>query len=1634
MDLTGLLHRLHQFSIFPPETGSAAPTEPPPTGSDQPTVQASLRVNAPGDAFEQEAERMAALVMRTPTSSDGEVEESITPASAGGIQRAASGSGLDVSPEVESNIDSMRGGGNPLPASERSFFEHRFGHDFSQIRIHADSRAAETAQSLDARAFTVGTDIAFDAGEYQPGTTSGRELLAHELTHTIQQTGGIATKRIQRKADDEERSPAELVAEAAQQLSDDEVAQQAVPPIEARPVALPDAVVEDSGGAASGEGAASAPAPAAQEQHTPDAAEQPTATSSPTPATPATASPAVPAQTATPAPTPAATEANHPTVQPAEASEAASAPSGSADTSTEQAAATPQQGASGSGQAGYTGAEDDDILVQRMPAGRMIQRAPRSPDADPAFQAVAASVTSTAAEQKQHAPAEQKASEAAAAAKMPPEEKLGAAQNTQASAIDAAAEAQEQATQGDQAPGFNKAAFKASLKARIDELTPKDPKQMENIEGSGVFTDVKAAVDQQVDSGKDQAQGTVDDKVKEAPNPSAVPDKPTTALQPNMPGQAPGQLDTAGAAPKPKGSDEVEQPLQAESKQLDSQMAAARITPAQLQNSNEPPFQGALQAKTSAQEHVQQTLPQYRAKEQAQIQDNQSEADTLAQTGLGAMFAQRTSTCGQIDTLQSSTKGEDEAKRAEIGRQIDGIFQRTKGDVEAILAELDSEVEQIFDSGAGTAKQLAIEYIKRETDAYKAKRYASDKSLLDVGAQWDGLMNRGRDTFMGMPPEYYRYYEQGRDLYILELDKVLDQVADIVGNYLARAHQRVQQGREEIQAYVESQPEELREVAQQAAQEAEDKFGDLEQTIDSKQNEIVDGLAQKYVENLQALDSELEAMKEAEKGLLAKAGDMLNGVIKTIGELKDLLLSTLQRAAGAVMTILENPVAFLGNLLSALGQGLRQFAGNIGTHLQQGLIEWLTGTLAAGGIQLPANWDLQGIFSLVMQILGLTYPQIRAQIVKGLGPIGETVIGALEGAWEVFQIIQSEGLAGLWQFIQDQIGDLKALVIDQIKEMIASQVIQAGIDWLIGILGGPAGAFIKAVQAIVRVVSWFVENAQRLSSLFHSIIDSVIAVAAGDIGGAAGLIEQSLAKALPSVISFLANLLGLGGISQKVQAILQKVRAPIERAIDWLVQKAVALGKKLWGMLKGKGTGNAAHTDVGTPDEDAKKRDALPEAERILGAEGATSASVERQLPGLQERHSLKQRPQLIPSGGESYYIQLMRKDDRTEEKKLIFAAKRDFNRDPDKAQPHDGRPDDAPIVEEFRLAYNRLDSWDKAIKKNSPEIYKDFMKAREFDIANRGEYVDTVKDLTKKYKKKFRDLTDNDTETIKNWYIENVMRITKNIEAKNISIAKWYKEKTGITDSDNDLIESIHNEGTDQWREEWKQAATEVDRILRSTWPDAKLNLQNWVSSKQKELPYMIGDIGELDYIGSLATGIKGPPKQGVRFNPESFDVDANLKAPPLAAYALRKNDAPVDRNRIFAQYAGISPLSSFTSKVDSQLKNVKGVKHDEDFDVAIEADEEDIENAKKADDNLGLIERLSAQQKADEATRRFYQLRNSLKPSVYAQLVTQIQQLSCLIDGHIQGTSDKEALLSQQQYDEILKILASYEASKEE
>lgn len=213
----GLLQRRQ---LLTPATNQPVSHTPSATGrgfyfGNIPVLQPKLTIGQPNDKYEQEADHVADQVMRMPEpviqrqgadTIQGHNNKSLlqTMGQAGAVPAA--------SPGFISGNQTKQGGGQPLAKSSRAFFELRLGHDFSQVRIHDGPWAAKAAQSINARAYTMGRNITFAKGQYQPGSTQGKKLLAHELTHVVQQ--GESGRAIQRQPA-EENTTAETVGDVS---------------------------------------------------------------------------------------------------------------------------------------------------------------------------------------------------------------------------------------------------------------------------------------------------------------------------------------------------------------------------------------------------------------------------------------------------------------------------------------------------------------------------------------------------------------------------------------------------------------------------------------------------------------------------------------------------------------------------------------------------------------------------------------------------------------------------------------------------------------------------------------------------------------------------------------------------------------------------------------------------------------------------------------------------------------------------------------------------------------------------------------------------------------------------------------------------------------------------------------------------------------------------------------------------------------------------------------------------------------------------------------------------------------------------------------------------------------------------
>lgn len=174
------------------------------------TIQPKLTVSAPGDIYEQEADRVSEQVMRMPEpqvqracacdegedcancqmDQQGQETQRLQPKHVG-----SSDAGRAAAPPIVNQV--LASPGRPLDSATRAFMEPRFGHDFAHVRVHSDAAAEQSADDVNAKAYTVGNSIVFGAGSFAPGSAEGRRLIAHELAHVVQQTGtsGVAIQR-----------------------------------------------------------------------------------------------------------------------------------------------------------------------------------------------------------------------------------------------------------------------------------------------------------------------------------------------------------------------------------------------------------------------------------------------------------------------------------------------------------------------------------------------------------------------------------------------------------------------------------------------------------------------------------------------------------------------------------------------------------------------------------------------------------------------------------------------------------------------------------------------------------------------------------------------------------------------------------------------------------------------------------------------------------------------------------------------------------------------------------------------------------------------------------------------------------------------------------------------------------------------------------------------------------------------------------------------------------------------------------------------------------------------------------------------------------------------------------------------
>lgn len=756
---------------------------------------------------------------------------------------------------------------------------------------------------------------------------------------------------------------------------------------------------------------------------------------------------------------------------------------------------------------------------------------------------------SNAKKLKKHDPAADKAEEAQDAARAPSNAKLAEAQSDKVEEM-----------QGAEGKKPDPNSFAELLKREIEKVLPKSVEASDKYLNDEETRKLKGAAADNIEKQKEEATGELKTAAGTPPDTSAIPDKEVKPLPADaLPPAAPAPVGAREAMPAPQPDEEVS--LQGSKDEVGRKLADNKITTQQLQKANDPRFSAALAAKQSVDRNADSAPGKYRVSEQKTIEAAARRAAADERLQVSKMKEVHGKSGANVQSRQAAQKAQDEARRKEVADNIEAIFAETKRNVEGKLSTLESDVTAMFDKGLDDALKDMKKYIKAEKKKWKEDRYGSFPLFNAVLWGYDKM--KGIDKVPGI----MRIYVDANNQFLNDLNLVVDRIAAHVEAQLKAAKDEVAAGQKRIAKYVESLPEDLKAFGRDAEKEISGRFDELKQGIEDKKNDLAQNLAQRYKEARDKAEEAINEMKAEDKGLVTAFIEKIGEIIEILRKFRDRVMGMLKKAAATIDLIVSDPIGFLKNLLAAVKQGLNQFVGNIWEHLKAGFMGWLFGALGGMGIKLPADFSLPSIFSLVMQVLNLTPERIRARVVK---IVGERNVAMVEGVWSAVKLLIDGGPAALWEKVKEYVGNLKDMLVETIQDWVVTKVIQSAVTKLVSMFN-PVGAIIQAIIAIYNTVMFFIERINQIVEFVQAVINSVDKIARGAVGDAANWIEKALARTIPLIISFLARLLGLGGISDKVKGFILRLQTKVENAIDKVIEKILGGIKKIAGAVVGAG-------------------------------------------------------------------------------------------------------------------------------------------------------------------------------------------------------------------------------------------------------------------------------------------------------------------------------------------------------------------------------------------------------------------------------------------------------------------------------
>jgi len=269
--------------------------------------------------------------------------------------------------------------------------------------------------------------------------------------------------------------------------------------------------------------------------------------------------------------------------------------------------------------------------------------------------------------------------------------------------------------------------------------------------------------------------------------------------------------------------------------------------------------------------------------------------------------------------------------------------------------------------------------------------------------------------------------------------------------------------------------------------------------------------------------------------------------INAAGLPADEIMSFIDNAGDAASTIFSDPVSFANNLVQAIVRGFTSFVENLTGNLKDGAMEWLLGGIGDLNIDVPDNFSLASVFSLVVQVMGITWNRLEERVIERFGRpalhtfrrVGGKVKSLLSVPAKLFDLVGDR--------VEDVMVKVKSLLVGVVQKVVrpALNVIQSLLP--------TAQTLVSAVQTIYKAIQFLKNAASKVAGFMTTVAGNVASIAGGAISDASGAIYNVLRLVIPKVLGFLADQIGLNGIAGKIADIINAISGLITDVIDRLI-------------------------------------------------------------------------------------------------------------------------------------------------------------------------------------------------------------------------------------------------------------------------------------------------------------------------------------------------------------------------------------------------------------------------------------------------------------------------------------------------